>query len=177
MANKFQKDLAKAKIGENIVFQVLQGCTDKYEIVNVSNEKDYWHKGDFILNDVDEGVSYFLDVKDDSRIYDTHNLLAEHKVWYKNGGLKDGFMFSGYDYVAYLSQQDKIIYMLDFKLWQRYYLSKSDRHLNIGHGYQSTDAYLMSLDKARKLGIVIAEIEYDCFEDDNIYFPVEVKIL
>lgn len=175
MVKNFYTDLANAKKGEDIVRQVLQGCQDRYEIIDVSDDKDYWHKGDIEIRDTEECFSYYLDVKDDSRVAQTQNLLAEHRVWYAKGGWAEGFMQnSDYDYIGYLSQQDKMIYILDFKLWQKYYLTKSHRHLQIPHGgAQTTDGYLMSLDTARKLGIVIAEISYDTF-DNKTYYPVEV---
>lgn len=175
MVKGFYSDLAKAKKGEDIVRQVLQGCQDKYSITDVSEIKEMWHRGDIEIHDVEENISYYLDVKDDSRIAQTGNLLAEHRVYYvKDNKWTEGFMQRAtYDYVGYLSQQNKIIYILDFKLWQKYYLSKSEKHIHIPHGYQTTDGYLMSLDKARKLGIVIAEIKYDT-EDDVTFYPIEV---
>lgn len=175
MVKNFYSDLAKAKLGENIVRQVLQGCQDEYEIYDVSEDKEYWHKGDIEIYDVEEHISYYLDVKDDSRIHQTGNLLAEHRVWYAKGGWCEGFMQnSDYDYIGYLSQPDKMIYILDFRMWQKYYLTKSQRHLQIPHGgAQTTDGYLMSLDTARKLGIVIAEIKYEEYEKD-CFVPLEV---
>ena len=170
MVKKFYEDLANAKKAEGIVLDILRNCSDEYSFVNVSDDKYYWHKGDIVINDgLDD---YYLDVKDDGCIYRTKNILAEHRVKYGSTWC-DGFMQnSQYDYVGYLSQPDNMLYILDFALWKKYYLSKSQKHLYIPHSDQTTDAYLMSLKRAKELGIVLFTIEYK--EDDGHYVPVEI---
>lgn len=173
MVKGFYDDLAKAKKAEAIVLDVLRHCTDDYEFNDVSNDEAYWHIGDI---EIDDGIcEYYLDVKDDGCISRTGNLLAEHRVWYKNGGWQEGFMQnSNYDYVGYLSQPDHMLYILDFDLWKQHYKKRFKRHLYIPHGgEQTTDGYLMPLDTARKLGIIIAEIEYA--EENGHFIPKIIK--
>lgn len=174
MVKGFYEDLAIAKKGERIVLEVLQNFNnDAYEFTDVSNEKEYWHRGDIECYDDDWLCSYYIDVKDDSCISYTGNLLAEHRVWYKGSGWKEGFMQNAtYDYVAYLSQADKKIYMLDFEAWKKQYRKVFKKHINIPHGgNQTTDAFLMPLNDARKLGIVVAEIDYE--ERKGKYYPIK----
>lgn len=164
MFKDFLSDLKKAQVGENIVCNVLSQLLgeDDYTISNVALDKQLYDKGDISVTD-SWGDTVYIDVKDDSCICDTGNILAEHRVWFKGKGWLDGFMQKAqYNYVAYLSRADQKIYMLDFSLWKKYYKKVFKRHLYIDHnGEQTTDGYLMSLNKARELGIVIAEIIYD----------------
>lgn len=177
MVKNFYEDLSKAKKGEAIVLNVLINASnsDDYKYNDVSKEREYFHKGDIECYDANWLCNYYIDVKDDSCVSRTGNILAEHRVWYKNGGWQKGFMQSAsYDYVAYLSQPDNTIYMLDFEAWKKNYKSTFKKHLYIPHeGEQTTDGYLMALKDARKLGIVIAEIKYD-YDEEKGYYPVEI---
>lgn len=167
MVKGFYEDLAHAKKAEGIVLDILRNCTDEYDFVDVSNDEYYWHKGDIIIDD-----NIFLDVKDDGVIHRTGNLLAEHRVKY-GSTWAEGFMQNAeYDFVGYLSQPDNILYILDFNLWKKYYLKRSQKHIFIPHVGQTTDAYLMSLKRAKELGIVLFTIKYA--EEDGHYMPVEI---
>ena len=168
----------KAKKGEAIVLDVLRNAgAENYEFTDVSNDEMYWHRGDIECYDDDWLCSYYIDVKDDGCVSKTGNILAEHRVWYQDSGWKDGFMQSAtYDYVAYLSQPDNKIYMLDFEAWKKYYKKVFKKHINIPHGgEQTTDAYLMPLKDAKRLGVVVAEIDYKF--GDNGYYPVQKTMI
>lgn len=172
MFTDFLRDLQKAQTGENIVCDVLSKLLgeDDYTINNVALDEQFYYKGDIAVTD-SWGDTVYIDVKDDSCICNTGNILAEHRVWIRGKGWVDGFMQKAqYDYVAYLSQPDKKIYILDFALWKKYYKTVFVRHLFIDHnGEQTTDGFLMRLDSARDLGIVVMEIGYD-----EEYMAVEV---
>lgn len=175
MVKGFYEDLAKAKKGEAIVLEVLSNATTDYDFNDVSNDQQYFHRGDIECYDNFWFVHYYIDVKDDSCVSYTGNILAEHRVWYRSSGWKEGFMQSAnYDYVAYLSQPDNKIYMLDFEAWKKNYRKHFKKHINIPHGgEQTTDGYLMSLKEARELGIIIAEIDYS-YDKNKGYFPVKI---
>jgi hypothetical protein len=122
MVKGFYEDLKKAKKGEQIVLEVLRNANTEYDFDDVSNDKEYWHRGDIECWDDTWLCSYYIDVKDDGCVSSTGNILAEHRVWYKGSGWKEGFMQSAtYDYVAYLSQPDNKIYLLDFEAWKKQY--------------------------------------------------------
>lgn len=178
MVRGFYNDRQKAKNGEHIVLEVLRNATKDYEFDDVSDDAAYFHKGDIVIHDSIWSCDYYIDVKDDGCISSTGNLLAEHRVWYKDSGWKEGFMQnSDYDYVAYLSQPDKKIYILDFPLWKKYYKKYFKKHIFIPHeGEQTTDGFLMPLWQARELGVVIAEINY-YYNKENGYFPESIKEL
>lgn len=175
MVKGFYDDLKAAKKGESIVLNVLKSITTDYEFDDVSNDKTYWHIGDISVYDNAWDCHYYIDVKDDSCISYTGNILAEHRVWYKDSGWEKGFMQTAcYDYVAYLSQADKKIYILDFPLWKKHYQNVFKKHKYIPHGgEQTTDAYLMSLNKAKELGIVLYEIDYGF--DGKKYYGLNVS--
>ena len=176
MVKGFMEDLKKAKRGERIVLEVLRSATRDFTFDDVSDCEECFHKGDIVIHDPFWSSDYYIDVKDDGCISSTGNLLAEHRVWYKDTGWCEGFMQnSNYDFVAYLSQPDKKIYILDFPLWQRYYQKHFKNHIFIPHGgEQTTDAFLMPLNKARKLDIVICELDYD-YDEERGYFHVKTS--
>ena len=180
MVKGFYEDLAAARQAEQLVLKVLQNTnTEEYDFNDVSEDPEFFHRGDIEIWDDTWGYHLYMDVKDDGCVSSTGNILAEHRVWYAGSGWAKGFMQnSTYDYIAYLSQPDKKIYILDFDLWRKYYKTNYKRHIEIPHYYngrktQTTDAYLMPLETARKLGIMIAEIDYK--EDNGDYFPVCIK--
>jgi hypothetical protein len=167
MVENFYEDLAAARKAEQLVLEVLRNTnTEDYIFNDVSEDPEYFHRGDIEIWDDFFGYHIYMDVKDDGCISKTGNILAEHRVWYADAGWQQGFMQnSTYDYIAYVSQQDNKIYILNFHQWKRFYKTNYKRHIEIPHykndkKTQTTDAYLMSLETARKLHIVEAEIDY-----------------
>lgn len=181
MVENFYKDLAAAKKAEKLVLEVLRNVgSEDYKFTDVSDDPEYYHRGDIEIWDNVWGYNLYMDVKDDGCVSNTGNILAEHRVWYSDSGWQKGFMQnSTYDYIAYVSQPDKKIYILNFNLWRKHYTTTFKRHINIPHykngrKTQITDAYLMSLKTARALGIMVAEIDYK--KDSNgEHIPVNIK--
>ena len=175
MFKQFKIDLLNAKEAERIVMEVLQTLSgDTYTYINVSENKECWHKGDILCEDKIYYCRNYIDVKDDSCISRTGNILAEDRVYYEDDGIFiDGFMKTAkYDYVAYVSKADNKIYMLDFQLWKKNY-KREGKFKEIPHSRQTTYAYLMSLNKAKELGIVVAEIDYAA--NDGCYYPTSIS--
>ena len=192
MFDKFKTDLKNAKVAEKIVKDVLDNMTDDYFFQDVSEKKECWHLGDIKVNysyytycdrlsfdcnplSYDEyekyKYDYYIDVKDDSRIGDTRNILCEEQVYFRNTDTSvKGYMYSGYDYLAVVSKKENKIYILDFHLLQKHY--KQGRKIRINHREQYNDVYLYSLDKAKDNGILMAVIEYD--GDGGYYYPIEL---
>lgn len=171
MVGNFYKDLANAKVGEGIVLEVLRNCTEKYEFEDVSNDKAYWHKGDIDAYNTTDNKHYFIDVKMDSKIGITHNILCEEEVYYAAEGVySPGNMACDYDYLAIISVQCKCIYIIDFKLLKKHFKEGYDYTKN--HGDQTTYGTLFPLFMARDYGMLEAIINYE--EDGDTYKPLSV---
>lgn len=176
IVSDFKRDLLKSKKSEKIALDVLAflgdlDTTGDYAIENVADIEEYWHLGDLLITDRD-GLEVFVDVKDDSRIADTRNILCEDKVYYRNTKKKaDGFMYSGYNYLAVVSQPEKKIYIIDFAKLQKEY--KKGRFIILNYTWQYSEIFLYPLDTAIKKGMIMAEIEYE--GDSKEYYPISCK--
>ncbi|MBQ2408866.1 MAG: hypothetical protein II309_05475 [Bacilli bacterium] len=174
MVKGFYNDLRRAKEAEKIAYEVFNRLTLNLLFEDVSDERQYYHKGDLKIWDITNlyKEDLFMDVKDDSVIHRTKNLFAEESVFYKeNNSLQNGFMKnSTYDYIAYMSKSEKKIYLLDFKKWQECY--KMGIYKEMFHKYQNSYGYLMKLNQAIELGVVLATINYE--ETNGAYYPISV---
>lgn len=122
--SQFQNDLEKAKTAEQIALQLLQSKNGNYRFEDISNNKEYYYKGDIKATCLTTGQEYYIDVKDDSRIAETRNILCEEENYWKDTGIyTDGFMHYDYDYLAIVSQSTKEVYIIDFKVLKRIYKS------------------------------------------------------
>lgn len=159
MVAKFKEDLTAAKEAENLVkeyFEIFAG--DRYEFLDVSEDADYYYKGD-ILAIAADGHRLGIEVKDDSRIAETGNILCEESVYYKNGDYEgSGNMQSNYDIYCIVSKPEKKIYVIDFKKLKKIY--KSGVYKEIPHADQITYCYLLPLWVTKQMDAFIAEIDY-----------------
>ena len=158
MVSNFWSDLIEAQKVEDLVMDVFAGLTKDYSFVNVSGEREYFHKGDLVAIGAD-GRKTFLEIKDDSRIAQTHNLLCEEQVYYydSNSYVKGNF-YSDYQIYCVHSAQERKVYVMDFAKLKAHY--KSGKFKQINHWEQITYCYLCSLDDVRAWGAMIAEVEY-----------------
>lgn len=164
--SNFSADLEMAHKDEQFICELFGANTLDYDITWVGDNKEHWHDGDIQISD---GINtWYADVKSDNTCYRTGNILAEHRVKWRGTGWTDGFMQKcHYDYVFYLSKTDKKIYIIDFAKWQSVYTRKYKRHIYIEHNdkngcwLQTTDGYLLQIKKAKELGVIIAEYNYD----------------
>ena len=172
MISNFYEDLEKAHGAEIIVLNTFQALAPNYHFTDVSSNKEFWHKGD-ILATSPAGAVTAIEVKDDSCIARTGNVLCEDQVFYhnKNGSsaLLDGNMHSNYEIYCVVSQEASRIVVLDFKtLYEHYH---EGRYVIIPHAEQTTYAYLMSLEQLLALGAIIAVIDYSTntitYKNDN----------
>jgi hypothetical protein len=73
-----------------------------YKVFDVADQPQYYHKGD--LRIILPTGERFVEVKDDSRIADTQNILCEEEVFYKDiNEFVKGNMYSDYDIYAVVS--------------------------------------------------------------------------
>ena len=103
MLYNFFQDLAAAKPAEQLVLNTLSSLATGWRFDDVSNIKEYRYKGD-IRATSNSGQEYFLEVKNDSRIAETGNILCEYKNFIKDGAYYiKGNMLSDYDFYCIVS--------------------------------------------------------------------------
>ena len=157
MLRQFREDLANAKHAEELVREVFTSLTNKYSFLDVSEDKQYYYKGDIkavsVSNNNDE---VFIEVKCDSRIGETGNILCEEEVYYKdNDYYGKGNMKADYDVYCVVSESERKIYVLDFKKLKEIY--KMGEYRSIEHPAQITYCYLLPLGLAKKAMIEVID--------------------
>lgn len=160
MVDGFYRDLNNAKVAEGIVATYIFTYANRdYQIEDVSNVPYYYHKGDIKIRDKKTGKEYMLEVKDDSRIAETQNVLCEENVYYfENDCMEKGNMYSDYEYYCVVSQQDRKIYVIDFSILKSIY--RRFEYREIQHAAQITFGYLVPIGALRRKGALIAELDY-----------------
>ena len=159
MKEQFLKDLIAAKGAEQITLEVLRGLTNDYAFEDVSNVCSLFKRGDIKVIDKTTGKEFYIDVKDDSRIADTGNVLCEELVYYKTSGYEaNGFMYSDYDILAIVSKSERKIYIIDFKILQKNY--RKGEYKRIDHQYQYSVTFLCGLHQIKSWGALITTLDY-----------------
>lgn len=158
MVRDFYSDLEKAKSAETLVATVFSSLTNDYKFEEVGDQKEYFYRGDIKATAAD-GREIFIEVKNDSRIAETHNVLCEEEVYYKSDGyFGKGNMKSNYDIYCVVSQQEQKIYVIDFSVLQANY--RRGEFKVIRHYDQDTYCYLLPIGTIKKLGGLITTVEY-----------------
>ena len=161
----FKDDLKKAKVGEATVLDVLKNCTVDWNFTNVAEDEQCYYLGDIEAWNIDKGVIY-LDVKMDSCIADTGNVLCEAKVYcYNNNKYYKGNMQSDYDALAIISTAAQRIWIIDFAVLKAHYkegrtYSKEHKDKN-GKLSQKTIGTLCSLKQIQRWGGLLYIIDYN----------------
>lgn len=116
MLDNFNADLELGREAELIVREVFSGLTDEYDFIDISDNSDYYYCGDIVAVNKETGEAKFIEVKNDSRIWETQNILCEEEVYYKERDYySKGNMYCDSDYYAIVSRCEHLIYLLDFK--------------------------------------------------------------
>lgn len=158
MLVNFNADLAKGHRAEQIVKEVFTALTDKYTFTDVSNNPSCYHKGDLLATAAD-GREIYIEVKNDEVIHKTKNVLCEEEVYYKEADyFVDGFMHSDYQIYCVVSEPERRIYVIDFKVLKENYRKGEFKRIN--HYQQYSDTYLLSLGMIKKYGGLIDTITY-----------------
>lgn len=158
MLSNFKRDLEAARDAEILVLQLLAGATQEYSFEYVGENPAYYHFGDIKAIHKDTQKEIFIEVKDDSRIADTDNILCEDRVDYSDYSAI-GNIHSGYDVYVVVSKQERKIYVLDGKVLKANY--KLGQYKYIQHSEQATAAYLLPLVIMKRKGGLLATISYD----------------
>lgn len=102
MVSNFFSDLEKGHKAEDIVRNTFAALTNEYSFYDVSGDREYYRKGDIKAIDDDDN-EIMIEVKNDSRIAETRNVLCEELVTYADGGFSDGNMYSDYEIYCVVS--------------------------------------------------------------------------
>ena len=158
MSKQFNKDLAVARVVEELVKNTLAALTTEYTFKNVGDQPQYFHKGDIMA--LGENQVRMIEVKNDSRIHETHNILCEEENYFKEGGYyAKGNMYSDYDIYCVVSQAERKMYFFDFKVirdnYKRYGEFKFKNHYD-----QESYFYTLPIGRVKQLGGLIRILEY-----------------
>lgn len=159
MKEQFLKDLAAAKGAEQTTLEVFSSLTDDYAFEDISNECYFYHRGDIKGINKTTGKEVFIEVKDDSRIADTRNVLCEELVYYKDSGYEvNGFMYNDYEIFAVVSKSERKIYVIDFNILKANY--RKGEFKQIDHPHQYSITYLCGLHQIKAWNALITTIDY-----------------
>lgn len=157
MVSNFQADLAAGKEAEVIVAQWLADAG--YQVEDVSNIPEFYYRGDLLIT-LPTGEKRFIEVKNDTVISTTGNILCEEEQYFKEGGyFKKGFMYNDYDIYAVVSQSENKIYFFDFCKMKEIY-KKYGTYKHIDHPQQYSDCYLLEICRAKQFGALITTVNY-----------------
>ena len=159
MSYDFWKDLTAAKKVEQKALEVFQRLCADLQFIDVSDDKQYYHKGDIKAIAAD-GTEYMLEIKGDSRIHETGNVLCEEEnFWYNTGKTTKGNMYSDYQYYCVVSEQARKIAVIDFQVLRAHY-KHNHEYREIKHYDNISCVYLFPLKEIKKLGGLIALLDY-----------------
>lgn len=158
MLNNFKNDLMVGKRAEEIVFQVFSSLDSEHKYEMISGFREMFYKGDIVALDKN-GKATYIEVKNDSRIADTGNVLCEEEVYYKKHDYYGkGNMECDCDIYAVVSEEQRKIYVIDFEVLKSNY--RKGIYKEIEHPQQTTFCYLLDLYTLKKLGGLISVVNY-----------------
>lgn len=158
MVSSFWRDLEVAKTAEEEVLSVLSQLAPEIEFIDVSDNRDYFYKGD-ILAKLPDGNTVMIEVKRDTCIGKTGNVLCqdEKKYWDKDFWQK-GTMHSDYEIYCVVSPQLRRIYVIDFKILFAHYKDVKYRVFENDEGKEII--YLVPLDYIQSKNGLLWTIDY-----------------
>lgn len=158
MIKQFWLDLEDARKVEDLVKETFSNMTNEYTFEDVSKERQYFHKGDIRATAAD-GRQIYIEVKNDGRIADTGNVLCEEEnFFYDSGAYVKGNFYSDYEIYCVVSQEERKIYVMDFKVLKANY--KKGEFKAIRHPEQISYCYLLPLYIVKRYNGLIAEVSY-----------------
>lgn len=157
--SEFRRDAAAAKPAELLVLKVMAAKAPQWDFQHVGEDRLYYHIGDIKATNKTTGEVVYLEVKNDSRIAATGNVLCEEEnYFYDSRAYQKGNMYSNYQYYCVLSQQDAKIYVIDFSVLRRIY--RQGRFTQIYHNDNICYCYLLPLDTVKAYGGLLYTVEY-----------------
>lgn len=166
MVKGFWDDLSAAHNSELLVKNIFEQLTDVYTFEWVGNNREFFDKGDLVAYNTNTGKTSYIEIKLDSRIYDTKNVLCEDEViFYDSGERRIGNIHNNFDVYVVVSYIGKKIYVLDGEALRANY--QQGKYVTIHHEEQTTNAYLLSLYTLDDLDGVITVIDFEWEEKDD----------
>ena len=158
MVESFWRDLEIAKTAEQDVISALSYLAPEIKFIDVSNDRAYFYKGD-IKAILPDGRIVMIEVKRDTRIHETGNILCQEKkkYWGKDEWQK-GTMHSDYEIYCIVSPQLRRIYVIDFKILLAHYKSGKSRVFQNDEGIE--DIYLLPLEYLKSKDGLLWTIDY-----------------
>ena len=158
MKSTFYDDLRGAKGAEVLVYNVLSTLDKERVYELVGDDRAYFYKGDIKATDK-SGKELYIEVKNDSRIAETQRVLCEEGNYFKRVDYyKDGGMYRDTDIYCVVSESERKIYVMDFKVLQKHY--RSGEYREIDHPVEITYCFLLELCRIKQYGGLIAELTY-----------------
>lgn len=155
----FNNDLQQARNAEYLVCRTLAQKDKSWNFEWVGDDAACFHMGDIRATDTYSGFSYYIEVKDDTRIADTGNVLCEwRKYFYDTGEYRRGNIYNDYDYYCVVSQQDRRIYVLDGPILRKWY--QNGERKAIYHEKDITYCHLLPLSFIQGKGGLLHTIAY-----------------
>ena len=155
--DQFEKDLQQGKDGEQVVLQYLQKTG--YSVEDVSGKRQDYHKGDLLIT-LPTGQTRYIEVKNDTVIGSSGNILCEEEVYYKDRDyLAPGFMYRDYDIYAIVSEDTRKIYFFDFSKLKEIY-QRFGEYDRLDYPHQYSDVFYLPIHRAKQFGAFIAKVEY-----------------
>ena len=159
MLENFSKDLVIGRRGEEIVLNTLSNLTTDYEFTDVSKDHLFYDVGDIRATDKKTGKDIYIEVKNDSRIGETQNVLCEKEVYYySSGSFGSGNMSGCGDIYIVVSEPERELYILDYKLLRKNY--RKGEYREIRHAQQITYCYLCGLPQIEEWGALLYKLKY-----------------
>lgn len=159
MLTNFNRDLEDGREAELIALEVLKDYDSSWILEDVADVKECRYKGDIKITHKPTGKVQYIEVKNDKRIAETQNILCEEENYIKdsNSYIKGNMSCKG-DYYAIVSQSERKIYLLDYKVLRQIY--KKGTYKVIPHTQQITYCYLLELCRAKQWGALLDIINY-----------------
>lgn len=156
---QFWIDLALGQRVEEQARQIFMNMTDEYDIENVSDVVACRHKGDLLATHKETGKQTYLEIKADSRIHETGNVLCEEEnYFYDSGEFKKGNFHYDYQIYCVVSQEARKIWIMDFKVLKKIY--KQGTYKSIRHPQEITYCFLLPLEVVKANGGLIDIVEF-----------------
>ena len=155
MLSNFEKDRLAAKEAEQIVLNFLSTGLPQYQFKDVSESRGCLLRGDIVA--YLDNMQLFIEVKDDSCIATTHNVLVEDAVYYHSSGNVQKYQSSS-DVYTVVSKEERKIYFFNHEKLKK--LAKFAPARTIVHEEQTTYCNLVSLDDTKRTGAFLGVAKY-----------------
>lgn len=152
------KDCERGRRAEQLVLDLLSTKTDEYNFYDVANDPECRIYGDILA--LGEEDAYYIEVKNDSKIGTTRNVLCEEEVFNKYTDRYElGNMACDGDIYCVVAEDTREIFFIDFKVMKEIYKRYGEYNI-FDHYNQTTFCYLLPLTRIKQHGGLIKTLSY-----------------